>query len=877
MKILRIRLKDFRGVEDREVRFDPIGLTVVEGPNESGKSSLAEAIEVIFDHLDSSSKEQIRSLKPVDRDVGSEVEIEVETGPYSFTYFKRFNKQKETWLKVIRPRSENLTGREAHARAQEILEKTLDVPLWKTLRIAQGQSFDQASLRDKWALSRALDLAAGSSRTGEREDSLYDAANREYLDYFTPTGREQKELAGSARTLESAGNDVAAVEEAIRRLERDIDRSAGLDREIAELLQSREERARIGQERESLFEEVRRLREGLKALVSQRDTALERVKRAAAARDERKNLHAQFAELDQALRGMEEQAGANEPALADGVRRMEEAEKRRADARKRHEQAQAVLRIREADEGFRHEELDLALLWERKERVDQANEAAREAREILAASRIDGKLLAEIVKAEQEVHRADARLEAQSPSVTIEALANISPEVDGTAVTLPRGASTTRAIVDALEVILPGVAHLTVTRGESAATLQANLTRAREHLREVLARAGASDPAEAAAALERRQDAERKLEARDEALDRELRDLTFEQMEAKIARLRASTSAYPAGRNADIPLPGDLDGAKALLTEAKREAGQAGKDLERADHELEVAVKRRTGLESDRREMAGRIDEKRSASDGVRGRLQEARIGISDEDLENAVLRDQAALQDQEGRVRDAVIRIHTLDPERVETLAQAAASALKQVEKDLHDREIERAEVRARLEDRGEKGLAEELDAARSSLLRLQRQHLGFTSRAAAARLLYETLTEERERERRNYIAPLRERIEHLGRFVFGEGFQVEVDEDLSVARRTLDGRSVPWDLLSGGAKEQISVIARLACALIVAAEGGVPLVIDDALGNTDPRRLEGMGAVLSVGARECQIIVLTCYPERYRAVANARVETLK
>jgi len=449
--------------------------------------------------------------------------------------------------------------------------------------------------------------------------------------------------------------------------------------------------------------------------------------------------------------------------------------------------------------------------------------------------------------------------------------------VDGTAVTLPRGASTTRAIVDALEVILPGVAHLTVTRGESAATLQANLTRAREHLREVLARAGASDPAEAAAALERRQDAERKLEARDEALDRELRDLTFEQMEAKIARLRASTSAYPAGRNADIPLPGDLDGAKALLTEAKREAGQAGKDLERADHELEVAVKRRTGLESDRREMAGRIDEKRSASDGVRGRLQEARIGISDEDLENAVLRDQAALQDQEGRVRDAVIRIHTLDPERVETLAQAAASALKQVEKDLHDREIERAEVRARLEDRGEKGLAEELDAARSSLLRLQRQHLGFTSRAAAARLLYETLTEERERERRNYIAPLRERIEHLGRFVFGEGFQVEVDEDLSVARRTLDGRSVPWDLLSGGAKEQISVIARLACALIVAAEGGVPLVIDDALGNTDPRRLEGMGAVLSVGARECQIIVLTCYPERYRAVANARVETLK
>jgi uncharacterized protein YhaN len=70
----------------------------------------------------------------------------------------------------------------------------------------------------------------------------------------------------------------------------------------------------------------------------------------------------------------------------------------------------------------------------------------------------------------------------------------------------------------------------------------------------------------------------------------------------------------------------------------------------------------------------------------------------------------------------------------------------------------------------------------------------------------------------------------------------------------------------LSGGAREQIGLIARMACAMIVSHDGGVPLIIDDALGHTDAVRLESMAAVISVAAKDCQIIVLTCYPERYR-----------
>jgi hypothetical protein len=48
---------------------------------------------------------------------------------------------------------------------------------------------------------------------------------------------------------------------------------------------------------------------------------------------------------------------------------------------------------------------------------------------------------------------------------------------------------------------------------------------------------------------------------------------------------------------------------------------------------------------------------------------------------------------------------------------------------------------------------------------------------------------------------------------------------------------------------------------------------VPDDALGNSDPARLERLGAVLGMAGRQVQVIVLTCTPDRYRNVGSAEV----
>jgi uncharacterized protein YhaN len=111
----------------------------------------------------------------------------------------------------------------------------------------------------------------------------------------------------------------------------------------------------------------------------------------------------------------------------------------------------------------------------------------------------------------------------------------------------------------------------------------------------------------------------------------------------------------------------------------------------------------------------------------------------------------------------------------------------------------------------------------------------------------------------------------EAQGRF---DQARTELDEDLRVVRRYLDGLWLDIEQLSDGAREQLAILVRLACTTLLADEGGV-LLIHDALGNSDPSRLEALGPVLREAGQHCQVVVLTCYPDRYRHVGGAtRVE---
>lgn len=184
-----------------------------------------------------------------------------------------------------------------------------------------------------------------------------------------------------------------------------------------------------------------------------------------------------------------------------------------------------------------------------------------------------------------------------------------------------------------------------------------------------------------------------------------------------------------------------------------------------------------------------------------------------------------------------------------------------------------QRLAIEARLEQSGRQGRYEALEDARGAAEHADRKLAAVRRRAEAARLLHDTLQAHRAAAKRRYVAPFADAIRRLGRVVYGPGLDVEVAENLAVEARVLDGDRIGYEALSTGAKEQLAILIRLAVATLVDPRDGVPVVIDDALGYSDPARLRRMTAAFSMVGAEAQVILLTCTPGRYDGIVGAEV----
>ena len=210
MKLHRLVLTNYRGITHREIEFPDRGVVVVSGANEIGKSSMIEALDLLLESKDRSTKKEVKQVKPTHADVGAEITAEISTGPYRFIYHKRFHKRCETTLTVLAPRSEQLTGDEAHERVRALLDETVDLELWRAQRVLQSASTAAVDLSGCDALSRALDVAAGEAvQLSGAEPLLIDRIDAEYLRYFTPTGRPTGEWASAINRLRAADDEVA--------------------------------------------------------------------------------------------------------------------------------------------------------------------------------------------------------------------------------------------------------------------------------------------------------------------------------------------------------------------------------------------------------------------------------------------------------------------------------------------------------------------------------------------------------------------------------------------------------------------------------------------------------------------------------------------
>ena len=876
MRLHRVRLRNYRGVVQSDVSFSQNGVTIVEGPNEAGKTAISEGLQLAIDYPDSSQHARLKAVQPVGRDEGPEVEISLSSGEYELVYQKRWLRRPQTILEVKAPRPESFTGREAHDQLKAILADTLDDELWRALRIEQGTELILPNFGLP-SMGRALDRAAGGDLATERDETLWTRISEEYDKYWTPTGQVRAGRRSSEQDVQEARVREAELAKQLQDIERDaaqmrrlMDESSRLSETIGECEESEREFEQRWNAIDRLRSEVERLDAIHSASEAHRDGAANEWRR-------RETLIGNLDAATKELAALEDEATAAVPGLKGAIRRRDHAAAAHKDADAAVREAQVRLNRAIADRDYLRQLIEVEQLRERHDRYLAAEQTLKEAETYLESAKVDDEVFKQIEEAYIEDERARSAAGSAAASVEVTALRDVTLEVGDEIVALAVNEINRTLVEDETVLTIPDVAQIHVSAGPESKGLAEERRKTQETYLVLCSKVGVADATEARRAAQERQDAQRNKDESLKAIERELRDLTPDVLLGKVKSLTERVASYPGERSKSPPLPSDLGEAQKIEEEVSELVKVGDANLRDCKVASQTAEEELIGARMDKAGLTAKIEVARSSKGHAANQLALGREEQSDEALIAAV----AVAQEKEARDRkslnEARVQLNDADPDSVATLLDNARQATKRATDELQSNRDRQNQLRSSLDLRGEQGLQTAFDEAANQLTHAIREHERQEARAEAARLLRDTFAKHRQQAHQRYIEPFKECINQFGRIVFGPTFAVELEEDLQVVRRTLNGTMLDVDQLSTGAREQLGVLSRLACATIVSPEdGGAPVMIDDALGWSDPERLKGMGAAIAAAGKQCQVVVLTCTPGRYSHVGNAKVVSL-
>ncbi|WP_369829401.1 ATP-binding protein, partial [Mycobacterium sp. 1165196.3] len=474
-------------------------------------------------------------------------------------------------------------------------------------------------------------------------------------------------------------------------------------------------------------------------------------------------------------------------------------------------------------------------------------------------------VLRRIEDAAAAVDRTGDQLALTSAALELTAAADIQLIVGGRQVSLPAGQSWTTTAAGPTEVTVPGVLTARVNPGANTLDVHAKHAAAQEELVAALAAGEVADLDAARSADQRR----RELQSTRDQLGATLAGLCgeerIEELRSRLTQLRA---AHPAETSA---APVDIGAARAELTAVLQAREDASTEYEARRQAAATAATALAELSTRATVLQNTLATQRAELNAAAGRLTAERASAGDAELAASADTARSAAQAAQQRVTEVAEALAAAAPDAV---ASELADATKEAD-SLRERYEGAAralrEITIELSVFGSEGRQGKFDAAQTEREHAASEHTQVGGRARAAQLLRSVMTRHRDTTRRRYVEPYRAELQRLGRPVFGPSFEVDIDSDLCIRSRTLNGITVPYESLSGGAKEQLGILARLAGAALVAKEDAVPVVVDDALGFTDPDRLTKMGELFDTVGTHGQVIVLTCSPDRYDGVKGA------
>ncbi|MGO3279969.1 MAG: AAA family ATPase, partial [Brevibacterium aurantiacum] len=734
MKFHSIHLRNYRGIEDSRVEFGD-GVTVVEGPNEVGKSSIHEAITHLREDKASSRKASVKETQPVGVDAGPEVELHLSTGDYELKYRKRWIKQPFTELSVIRPRPEQLSSDDAHDRYLAILAETVDVDLLDALDVAQGESLAQAPLAQIKALHSALNESG--VEVADHDDFL-DRIEVEYAKYFTKSGKETGDYKAANAEVPSAEAAFEELRERSRGMDELVDNHA---RAAARLESVRDQLTQAVTDRDQAEQAAKAVAE-LKAVL---DQALEQAK--SAQRDEQIAREA----LDRRTQLIEDVATAEETVTAartsftelettqsDKDSDFDRAQKTLEEKQNALDEARALAKTAAKDVTKARARTELTELTRRLDTIRDHDEKRSRAQATIASIAVTAKNVEALISLETEVRIAENAKTSAAAQIVAKQLGSQSIDVDGTV--LGDGATGEFAAVKDVRITIDGIADITVRPGASPVELDKALTSARQAFDAELHRLDVDSVAQARQSAHVRADAEAVKAEADSTLTVLLGDDKRDTLEAALARAQQIVEAD--GTDPDSRADeSNLNDLEAAVTEAEKSAETAQSEVDTARAELERTRTSRDDARVETVRAQTSLQEAEAQHQRLTYTLTEARKIATDAGLDEAVKTAQSQAESVGTRVEEARVAYQAADPETLEM-------QLQNVRQLVDSKETQREEVRqevdrlsALIDDRASEGIYEKLAAAEEAMESAQKKQARLSRQAAAINLLRTTV----------------------------------------------------------------------------------------------------------------------------------------
>lgn len=898
MRLLHIQVKNYRIHRDTSAPLDD-NLVLIHGHNESGKSTLTEAMHCAL-FLKAKGTTEMHDRMQSNFGGVPEVRLEFKTGDRCHVLHKFFGNKGNTTLES--EGQATLTGDAAEEQLARILGVDAAVggrgaaaslaQRWAHLWVWQGKSThspmravaeSQNQLREKLQSQAGQNIVSSLADTAiiDNLQALVDAT-------FTKTGQistssllhkaEQEvtsvrtSMASKQEVLQSLRQAADAYEQAIddqQRHQQNLEYAESRLKEIRQkLVTVNEHKARLAdksRERISIEKELKACTDN-DTQIRRLETELEQARKTAT--PTQNNLQALEEEVRSQKITLEEASLARESA-ASALSRLRAI----ADAWQAHRSALAEAR-------------QVSDLEAAKKKITQLQtEEKRLSQKLAPLADFTLNAIKKLRSSAQSLDQAQARLDAYSLSIEL-IESNQDVVLDNQALT--PGQARTLSHTAELQIGTGTRIRLRPGGAEDLQAAQLAVQKAKDALNNALDKLAvtsleaAEEKQQQRDALERQhQDILNKLEASEaDSIDKKLREAS-----ESFAKESARRDARMAGMDS-VTFPDDLktaEQAHSKATETLSEADAASETaanteksarsiLNKAEKEI---AKARAGFQQQvemQRDLEAALKVHKQQSGESNKRAEAIHYLTAKRDLSLAAERaEQEAL--------------NKLGVDQLELDSQRLEKSLITDRKQLSEAQERKITAQTELKSNGSQDPEREYKEAAARCEQLEKRHQLLKHQAKIRLHLLDRLKAARQATTAALAKPLEQAVTPYLQLLLGSGQpRLHWEEDGSCLKsfeidRTQNHQGLhDFDELSHGTREQVALALRLAMAEILAADHNncLPLVLDDAFTHADRSRIENLKTLLYRAATQqgLQIILLTCHPENYQGLSAQEVK---